>query len=244
MSTYREMTYMVLDQLKLISDDSYFTQDHVIFLLSKVRGFLLQQKYKKDQQNVSESNYQTICLDVEPTSAIEGVSCGGDTYLKSSKKIPTLMSLGNTVLYPVDFFQGNITFVSRERMRFVGHNKWLKNIIYAAVGPDNYLYMKSNNPQALHLEQIKLTGVFEDPEKAAMLECESNEDDSNCDILDKTYPIEEELIPQVIEVVVKYLSGSVYKPQDPANNAADDLSDITAFIRRNMKSDLQKQIES
>ena len=34
MSTYRELTYMVLDQLKLASDDSYYTEDHVKFLLS------------------------------------------------------------------------------------------------------------------------------------------------------------------------------------------------------------------
>lgn len=242
MSTYRELTYLVLDELKLISDDSYFTQDHVLFLLSKVRSFLLQQKYKKDNQNISTSNYQTLCLDLEQIPAIDGIPCNGGIYLKSTQKIPALMNISNTQLYPMDYYQGNITYVSRERMRFVGHNKWLKNIIYASIGPDDYLYMKSDNPQYLHLEQVKVSGIFEDPDKAAELQCE-DEQENNCDILDKKYPIEEELIPQVVEVVVKYLSGSIYKPSDPTNNANDDLSSIVQFIRTNMKSNLQKQIE-
>ena len=38
MSTYREIVYMVLDELKLESDDAYYTQDHVIFLINKYRA--------------------------------------------------------------------------------------------------------------------------------------------------------------------------------------------------------------
>lgn len=39
--TYRELIYMCLDQLKVASDDAYFTTDHILFLLSKVRAALL-----------------------------------------------------------------------------------------------------------------------------------------------------------------------------------------------------------
>ena len=38
---YREAIYMVLDEIKSISDDSLITEDHVIFLLNKYRTFLL-----------------------------------------------------------------------------------------------------------------------------------------------------------------------------------------------------------
>ena len=41
MSTYRELVYLVLDELKLVSDDSTFTEDHVVFLLNRYRTFLL-----------------------------------------------------------------------------------------------------------------------------------------------------------------------------------------------------------
>ncbi len=33
--TYKELAYLVLDELKLTSDDSLINENHVIFLLSK-----------------------------------------------------------------------------------------------------------------------------------------------------------------------------------------------------------------
>ena len=35
MSTYRELVYLVLDELKGTSDDFTYTEDHIIFLLNK-----------------------------------------------------------------------------------------------------------------------------------------------------------------------------------------------------------------
>lgn len=243
--TYRELTYMCLDQLKVTSDDSYITEDHVLFLLNKIRAFILKQKYSNIKMEIPQSNYQSLCLNLIQVPAISGEPCEGGTYLRSAQKIPTIMTIGTTTLSPVDYYSGtNISYVSRERMRYVGHNKWLQNIIYASLGPDQYLYFKSSNPQYLHLKNVQLTGIFEDPEQAAQLECSSSQEEPHCDILDKDFPIEEDLVPTVIEYVVKYLSGIVYKPSDNINNAQDDFSDIMTFIRKNMKSDFQKQIES
>lgn len=241
--TYREMTYMCLDQLKVASDDSYITLEHVLFLVSKIRALILKQRYSDIKKEIPQSNYQTICLDLIQVPAIAGEPCEGGTYRRSEKKVPSTMSIGTNTVYPVDFYQGtHITYVSRERMRYVGENKWLKNIIYVSKGPDGYLYFKSSNPQFLYLEKVRMTGIFEDPEKAAELECNSNGDKS-CDVLDREFPLEEGLASTVIELVVKYLSGAVYRGKDTDNNASDDLSDIAAFIKRNMKGNFQKQLE-
>ena len=240
--TYREVTYLILDLLKQSSDDSYYTQEHILFLVSKIRSAILKQTYSNIKKEIPESNYQTICLDLKEVPAIAGEPCEGGTYLRSEQKIPTTLPIGNTQIYPVDYYQGEITFVSRERMRYVGYNKWLQNIIYASLGPDSHLYFKSSNPQYLYLKKAKMTGIFEDTDKAAELECPSEEGEV-CDIMDKKFPLEEGLVASVIELTVKYLNGAAYKPEDSTNNAADDLSDIMTFIRRNMKSNLQKQIE-
>lgn len=244
MSTYRELTYFVLDQLKLVSDDSYYTEDHVVFLLSKVRSYLLYQKYKKEKQEIPESNYQTICLNVEPTQSIPGVNCS-NSYLKSTVKIPDITNIGQVQVYSNDYYDGNITYVSKERMRFVGNNKWLQNIIYASIGPDQYLYLKSNNPQFLFLNTVNMSAIFEDIDEASELESCSNteSEETTCDVMDKRFPIDEDLIPQLLELVLKYLTGAIYKPADTANDASDNLSDIANFLRRNMKSNFQKQIE-
>lgn len=224
MSTYKELAFMVLDQLKLSSDDSYFGEEHVYFLLGKFRGTLLKQRYSDVRKDIPESNYQTVCLDLIEVPAIPDEECEGGLYLRSKEPIPYLTKIGSPKVYPVDYFQGSyVTLVSMQRMRYVGYNRWLSNIIYASFGPDNYLYFKSNNPQFLYMQKARLTGIFEDPEKAAELQCDAN---STCDPMDQPFPLEEALISPLIELVVKELRGPVYSPEDKQNNADDNLSEV------------------
>lgn len=240
--TYREIIYACLDSLKIASDDSYITEEHALFFINKVRAMILKQRYSDMKREVPHSNYQTICLDLHEVPAISGEPCEGGSYLKSKQKIPSTISIGNPTVYPTDFFQGMyITYVSRERMRYVGNNKWLQNIIYTSKAPDDYLYFKSSNPQFLHLEKVRMSGIFEDPEKATELEC--NSELPKCDIMDKEYPLEEGLTAAVIETVVKFLSGAIYRGKDSTNDANDDLATLAQFLKNNMKSNFQKQLE-
>lgn len=243
MTTWKELVYMVLDELKIHTDDAKFTEDHVIFLLSKYRAFILKQRYADIRKQIPESNYQTICFDLIEVPAISGEPCEGGSYLRSSIKIPTTMTIGNPKVYPIDYYQGEITFVSRERMKYVGYNRFLPNIIYCSLGPDNYLYFKSPNPQYQYLEKVKMNAIFEDSDKAAQLDCNNTESFTPCDILDREFPMEEALIPPVIELVLKDLTNGIYKPSDNINDAQDALSDLAGYLRRNMKSQFQKQID-
>ena len=224
MSTFKELIYLVLDELKGMSDDFDFTEDHVHYLLTKYRAFLLKQRYSDIKKQIPESNYQTICLDLINVPAISGEPCTGGVYLRSKQKVPFLMQIGTPRVYPIDYYQGEITYVSRDRMRYVGYNKFLQNIIYCSIGPDNYLYFKSPNPQYLYLEKVKFTGIFQDSMQASNLQCPDNNGETVCDPIDRTFPIEDALVPPLIELVVKELAGSAYKPDDEANNAKDDLA--------------------
>lgn len=226
MSTYKELVYMCLDELKLYSDDALYTEEHIMFLLGKYRTFLIKQRYSDVKKQIPESNYQTICLDLIEVPAISGEPCEGGSYLRSKEKIPFLMKIGIPRVYPIDYYQGEITYVSRDRMRYVGYNKYLQNIIYCSLGPDNYLYFKSFNPQYLYLEKVRMTGIFEDPKSALELQCPDENGDTTCDILDMTFPIEDALVPPIIELVVKELLGAEYRPKDTENNSADDLSNV------------------
>lgn len=242
MRTYRQLVYLVLDELKLMSDDSSFTEDHIIFLLNKYRAFLLKQRYSDVRKEIPLSNYQTLCLSLEEHEGIEGLPCEG-TYMRSTKKIPETMNIGQSRVHSDDYFSGEITYVSRDRLRYVGHNKYLKNIIYASIGPDNYLYFKSSNPQYLYLEKVRMTGIFEDPQAASELQCPDESGNTVCDVLDREFPIEDALIPPMIELVIKELLGAEYRPKDDSNDANDALADLATFLRNNVKSNLQKQIE-
>lgn len=225
----KEIVYMVLDLAKAYtSDDSYFNEDHVIFLLKKYRSFLIKKEQEKKVTSIpSEFEYQQICLDLEKVPAIDGEPCTGGYYLRTTHKIPKILEGTVPRIYPIDFYQGiNITFVPRDKMRYTGTNKFLKNILYVSLGPDLYLYLNSCNPQFLYLKKLRMSAIFEDFDEAADLLCDSDGESSACDVLNEVFPIRDYLVPTLIELVVKELTGALYKPNDDKNNAADDLSKL------------------
>lgn len=222
--TYNELIYLCMDELKLSSDDSFYTKEHLIFLLTKYRGFLLKQRYSDIKKQIPDSNYQDICLELIEVPAISGEPCEGNPYLRSKDKVPTTMMIGNPRVYPTDFYQGEITYISRDRMKYTGYNRFLSNIIYCSKAPDGYLYFKSSNPQFLYLESVRFSAVFEDAKEASERAC-PEEDGSICKLEDKEFPLEDALVPPLIELVVKELRGPEYSPKDEDNNAKDDLPD-------------------
>lgn len=222
--TYNEIMYMCLDELKLSSDDSFYTKDHLIFLLVKYRSFLLKQKYSDIKKQIPDSDYQSICLDLIEVPAISGEPCEGNSYLRSKNKIPTTMMIGNPRVYPTDFYQGEIAYISRDRMRYIGYNKFMRNIIYCSKAPDGYLYFKSWNPQFLYIENVRFSAIFEDAKEASEMAC-PEENGAICKLEDKEFPIEDSLVPPLIELVVKELRGPEFMKKDEDNNAEDNLPD-------------------
>ena len=182
-----------------------------------------------------ESNYQTIELSLvaAPMMPNDYIDYKGP-YARTKETIPFILHIGNPRVFSSlgissdatgdrDYFSGEFTLVSRDRMRYIGYNKFLQNIIYCSIGPDNYLYFKSSNPQYLYLEKVKFTGIFQDSMQASDLQCPDDNGETVCNPVDRTFPIEDALVPPLIELVVKELAGPVYKPDDEANNAKDDL---------------------
>jgi hypothetical protein len=245
MSTYREIVNLVLDELKLVSDDSHFVEEHVVFLMDHYRVFLIKQRYSDIKKEIPDSNYQTICVDLERASAINGQPCTGSDYMKSTKKIPKMITTGIQKISSLDFFQGNFAYTNNERFKYVGSNQYLKNQIYGTIAPDSHLYLKSNNPQLYYLKKVKVTGIFEDSTKVADLQCPDEEGNTTCDILDMQFPLEDALIPPLVELIVKELGGQKYQSGDDENNAKDDLSALAAYIRQQLangrRSELYKQ---
>ena len=147
----KDLVYMILDECKLTtSDDLYINEDHVIFLIKRYRSFLIKKEQEREKSTTdvaSEFEYQQICLDLEKVEAIPGFPCEGGYYLRSTKPIPKILEGTVPRVYPIDFYGNvNISYVSRERMRFVGTNRFLGNIIYVSTGPDLHLYVKADNP--------------------------------------------------------------------------------------------------
>lgn len=214
---------MVLDLLKQTSDDTLYNEGHVIFLAGRYRSFLLKQRYSSDmKKRIPESNYQTICLNLEQTEAIDGMPCFGGIYLRSIEEVPTLLPFGNTRLYTSgSYYKGDISLVSKDRMRYTGYNKWNQNIIYGSISPEEKVYLTSQNPQFRYLNKAYLRGIFEDSEAASELECDKNGEEA-CDILERDFPIEDALIAPLLELIVNELKPSLALTEDKKNDADDD----------------------
>lgn len=228
MATFREIVYMALDLLKERGDDAYYTEEHMVFLASHFRTYLLERKYRKSRnkafQEVSGENTQLVCLSLEKTDMLDG--CGG-AWLRSKEEIPDTMDIMQPNIFPVsELIHSMVTLIPAERMPYVGYNKWLRNIIYAAIGADNHLYLSSVNSQFQFLKKIKMDAVFVDPEKAAELACDENGEGLNCEILDQDFPLESALIPNCVELMVQEIAGPRYAPEDKSNNAKDELGEV------------------
>lgn len=224
---------MCLDVLKEHADDAYYTEEHIIFLASKMRALLLERKYKNTRnstfQAMSPENMQQVCIDLEPEDFdLEG--CAGN-WLKSVQEIPEVLNVSDPKVYPIgDMLHTLVSYVPMERLPYVGYNKWLRHIVYAARSKDKHLYLKGNYTQFMYLHKVKMDAVFADPQKAAELSCEGNGE--ACDILNVEFPLEQALVPSCIELVVQELMGSRYAPEDKNNDAKDGLGDAAVTQSR------------
>lgn len=223
-----EVIYYCLDAVKAISDDSHVNEDHVLFLLSKYRAALLQQ-YHNVKKPITETNYQTITLTLNTVEKLFGTV---GPKLKSNEIVPTIIPiLKPTVLLFNGFESEVIEYVPYSRLKSTGYNKWKRNFIYSAIGPNGHLYLSFANPQAQYLETIQFKAIFEDFEKVYDLQYK----DQDYDIMEQEFPFEHAMIPDLIARVVKDILGTAWRPADQKNNASDDLADIATFIRQNMK---------
>ena len=247
MNTYRQLVYICLDEIKSLNGDSTFTEEHVIFLLNNYRKFLLEQKKAKEGESaLSKENEQTICVHLEQTEEIPGLEFCNNDILRSVEEIPEIEVGAGINIQLTNQFDIRVAYVTKNRFKFVGYNKWMRNIIYCTLADDNHLYFKSNNPQYLYMaesqEPIKVSGIFEDSEKAAELACNDSGESLSCDILDQKFPLQADLVPQLIELVVKELYGAEWRQNDNQNNSNDDLANLIAYIRQNTKSELAKRL--
>jgi len=242
----KDIVYYILDAVRNLSDDGIVTEDHVVFLMKKWRSLLLKKEIDKEKKEKAESlssefEAQEICLDLEKADMVGGMPCEYGLVLRSTEEIPAILDGTSPKVYPTDFFAGiRMVLVPKERMMYVGTNKYLRNIIYVTLGSDMHLYLRSSNPQFLYLRKVRLSAVFDDFEEAYRMSCEGT---CACDVLDMEFPMRSYLVPNLVQALEQEILGVSYRPRDVRNDASDDLADLISFIRRNTKSTLQKQIE-
>lgn len=235
MTTYKELVYMVLDELKAKSDDFYYTEDHIIFLLEKYRAFLLKQKYRTPKSVVLNSNYSYIEIPapLTLTAHILETSFSCEAIPIAQPKLTVIPNRNDTKKEVI------FNYCTEDRRLFLRQSNYLKNMNYFYF-LNNKLVLDSGNKFFKDNNYLNLTAllkiILESPSKVY------KSLDANADILDMVFPLEESLISPLLEMVVKDLTSAMFKPEDDINNGKDETGDLNKFMYQNSKSDLQKQI--
>lgn len=244
MSTFREIVSMVMDRCKLLGDDNYVEPEHALFIISRLRAYLLTSKYQKAKAQMSPSNMQTLTVELEPAG--EPCSCGNAFTLRSVKELPNTLMLNNyegvTNITPVGLAvcKTNFNFVSAARFPFAGESRWQKMMSYACIAADNHLYIKSSDSLIEDLEAVNITTVFEDVEKAAQAEAQDKYDEcaegqTPCDVMDMRFPLEEGLVTLLIENAAQTIQDTAAKPKDDKNSSNDELDSLMNYINTLLK---------
>ena len=234
MATYRQLAYMIADFSKSIADDTIVNIDHIIFLMSRYRTFILNNAFANVKKALSDSNYQTICIPLNNKACYNEDFCGKEEILRSVDKVPLTMVIGSkTINPPAGFMYGNLTYVPTNRFRYAGNNSFLKNFIYVTIGPDRHIYLKSANEDFAYLQKVVFTAVFEDIEKASMMECDCDGECSDkCELLDKKFPLDDAYMITLMQLCIKDITGALWKPKDDENDSADNTARFAQILGR------------
>ena len=154
--TYREIVYAILDEAKVISDDTLLENEHLIYIANKYRALLFNQKYKGKKIEIPFAWYQRLNVNFTYPSI-------GSNIYKSTKQIPKILDTTNLWQYTFISTKGintpNLNFINPQRFKICGYNKWTGNELYGTIDLDNYMYLKSKNDKYIDISQ-KETGTI------------------------------------------------------------------------------------
>lgn len=221
MATKQEIIYDIRERLNLHSDDGTLTNEYLSYTIDKYRAVFLKNKYSKLTRKIPNVNKQRIELTMSPVNS--GNYAGA--ILKSSESIPTLLET-NTLDNLVTLSNGSLesfsmNMISMERFQYVAsEDPFLKNLIYGTIKEDSKLYLKSWDNYLYQMESAYLWGVFTTPEDAWILNPNySAVLDFNIDI---EYPLEGEILTDMLRTLIKDLVTKYNIPTDNINDANDD----------------------
>ena len=143
----------------------------------------------------------------------------------------------------------NFNFITPQRFKVVGYNKWLRNEVYVCIDLDGYMYIKSPSLDVLNVQPVAVdsdgqTYLTQDETATYQLVFDRLTDsylvydtildnpidadrfngDNTLDVLDLNFPCDESLFQTIVELTIKEIATLNGLPRDLNNNANDDTS--------------------
>lgn len=242
MKTYRDMIFIVLDELKIMSDDSVWEYEHIVALLNKYRAMLIKQRYLDKKVPMPSAFYQTLKIGFD-------INFYRGKIYKSIKRLPAITGNSmlnlHTFLYREDGFKININLINSQQFKVISYNRWPTKEVCATLSQDGYMYVYS--PAGATLQTTNLGTVDgeiiigeEEAAPALVSDILKNEllqydtildnpldmvefNDLTIDsFLDVEFPCDESLSQVIVSLCLDELSKAMMIPKDEVNNANDD----------------------
>jgi hypothetical protein len=219
--TLNEIIYRIKENLKVNSDDLSFDYPNELLanMVHTRRALLLKQRYSDARKKLPNDMYQLICIDLSLVDNLTEV-CNGN-IVKSDVALPDLLDIaGEYKIYlkkQENLFPLNLNYVQLDRLPYTGNNPLLKNQIYVAIDPGNYLYLRGDNQFYKLIDELQIWAVLENPDEAYDHLCPGQS--SPCDPYEEKYPLPTDLIDQVIITITKELLATTNLDEDNINNA-------------------------
>lgn len=209
--------------LRQTSDDSHYSDEYFYKLMCDTRALLIDREIKQFRK-ISEWNFQTFCVNLEPDTyhdcaCIDDIGC---KVMKSTIKIPKpLLSRFKNYFKVYNITQDTEIYKSTPMQ--LKRDKY-SNTRSGAKGYDivnEYLVLFNS----LGTSNLLIRGVFEDPALVSMSSvCTS---DTTCTtILDAEFPLDQKFSSIMKELILKQFMTSVRMPEDKSNNADSSPSNI------------------
>ena len=133
--TKREIIYTVLEKLSVNSDDAKISEELVSSMIDTKRALLLKQRFSKASWNIPIEVRQEICMPIGLVDVIAGYS-GGGKILKTTEAIPSSIKIkgwtGPLLIRKEDGSAIAINLIPIERLPYIGNNRFIAQLTYAA----------------------------------------------------------------------------------------------------------------
>lgn len=242
MKTYRDMIFIVLDELKIMSDDSVWEYEHIVALLNKYRAMLIKQRYLDKKVPMPSAFYQRLKLSFD-------INFYRGRIFKSTKKLPAITGNSmlnlHTFLFMDNGYQLNVNLINSQQFRVISYSRWPLKETCGTIANDGYMYIYSpagavipafmdNNGDIIveedAAEKILVSEVFKNQilyydtildNPLDIIEFNKLTVDS---FLDVEFPCDESLSHVIVSLCLDELSKAMAIPRDEVNNANDDIA--------------------
>lgn len=227
--TLEELIYQVYELLEINADDSS-TDDRLIeSLIVQQRALWLRNEYNKNRTIDTNVQQDLGCVELIEVDRSECCDAPiGCKILRTKKPLPNTIEFhhDNAILRvgPVDITSKAFKeLIFPKEVPFFGNGRTNRNNIYWFLKNTKeglHIYLLSREPNAMLIEQISVTGVWENPREAGQYK---NCDGKPCWSPNGPYPINSWMWNYILPEVARLVDMKIKLPQDLDSNNKDDV---------------------